>query len=345
MPSLLKKLPQHFSRIRSVALRNFFRRAAGDDPAAGFAAFGSEIDDPIGGLDDFQIMFDHQHGIAGIDEIMQHLEQQFDIGEMQPGGRLIEQIERAAGAFFDQLAGEFHALGLAAGERGRRLPELHVVEAHVVQRLQLVMDAGNVLEMREGLLDIHLQHLGDIFSFEADLQRLAIEAVPIADRAGDPNVGQKIHFEAVRAVSLAGFAAAALDVETEPARLVSLGFRLGHLGIKIANFVEHLDVRRGIAPRRAADGRLVDGDQPVEMLLAVDARVLAGIADAGVQVAVQRLDQNIVHQRAFSGAGNAGHADEGCERESRRRCFSGYYGSRRGQSAAFRRSGGGAREF
>ena len=135
--------------------------------------------------------------------------QQLDVGEVQAGGRLVEQVERPAGALLDQLAGELDPLGLAAGERGRGLAELHVVQPHVVQRLQLVADGRDVLEVRQRLLHVHLQHLGDRLALVADLQRLAVEAVPLAHRAGDPDVGQEVHLQPVRAVALAGLAAAA----------------------------------------------------------------------------------------------------------------------------------------
>ena len=39
---------------------------------------------------------------------VQHLQQQLDVGEVQAGGRLVEQIEGAAGAFLHQFAGELH---------------------------------------------------------------------------------------------------------------------------------------------------------------------------------------------------------------------------------------------
>ena len=214
----------------------------------------------------------------------------------------------------DQFAGELHPLGLAAGERGRRLAELHVVEPHVVQRLELVVDGRDVLEVLQRLLNVHLQHLGDRLALVADLQRLAVEAVPLAHRAGDPNVGQKVHFQLVRAVALAGLAAAAADVEAEPPRLVAAGLRLGQLRVEVANLVEHLDVRGRVRPRRAADRRLVDGDHLVEMFEAVDPLVRAGIAEAAVQIAPQGLDQNVVDQRALARAGNAGDADEHAQR-------------------------------
>ena len=133
--------------------------------------------------------------------------------------------------------------------------------------------AGMFSKCCERLLHVHFQHVGDRLALEADLQRLAIEAVPLAHRAGDPDVGQKIHFQLVRAVAFAGFAAAAGDVEAEAARLVAAGLRLGQLRVEIADFVEHLDVGGRVRARRAADRRLIDGDQLVEMFEPLDALV------------------------------------------------------------------------
>ena len=206
------------------------------------------------------------------------LSSMLNVGKVQAGRRLVEQIERAAGALLHQFAGQLDPLGLAARERGRGLAELEIVEPHVVQRLQLVADLGNVFEVVERLLHVHFQHVGDRLAFEADLQRLAIEAMPLANRASDPDVGQKIHLQPVRAVSLARLAAAAGDVEAESARLVAAGLRLGQLGVQIANLVEQLDVGGRVRARRAADRRLIDGDQLVEMLEPFDPLVLAGLA-------------------------------------------------------------------
>ena len=61
-----------------------------------------------------------------------------DVGEVQAGRRLVEDVERAAGGAARQLGRELDALRLAAGERGRRLAEVDVAEADVVERLQLV---------------------------------------------------------------------------------------------------------------------------------------------------------------------------------------------------------------
>ena len=173
------------------------------------------------------VVLDHEHRVAGLDEAVQHLQEQLDVGKVQPGRRFVQQVERPAGALLDQFPGELDPLGLAAGERGRRLAELHVVQPHRVQRAEFVGDGGNVLEVRQGLLNVHLQDFGDRLALVANLQRLAVEAMAFADRAGHPDVGQKIHLQLGGTVAFAGLAAAAGDVETETARLEPLALASG----------------------------------------------------------------------------------------------------------------------
>ena len=99
--------------------------------------------------------------LPGVDQPLQHLEQPLDVGEVQPGRRLVEDVERPARRDLAQLGRELHALRLAAGQRRRRLAEPHVVEPDVVQRLDAPADLRDVLEELERLLDRHLQHVGD----------------------------------------------------------------------------------------------------------------------------------------------------------------------------------------
>ena len=179
-----------------------------------------------------------------------------------------------------------------------------------MQRLQLVADLGDVLEMIERLLNVHFQHVGDRLLFVLDLQRFAVEAMSLADRAGDPDIGQEVHLELVRPVAVASFAPPAVDVETESARLVAAAFRLAHLGEEAADLVQQLDVGGRIAARRATDGRLVDGDHLVEVLQPFDRFMHARLAQPEVQIATQGLDQDVANQRTLARAGNAGHTNE-----------------------------------
>jgi len=49
-----------------------FGRALGDELAAVFAGFGAEIEDPVGGFDDFKVVLDDEKGVAGIDEFLEN---------------------------------------------------------------------------------------------------------------------------------------------------------------------------------------------------------------------------------------------------------------------------------
>ena len=263
----LEKLPG----IAPLLAHDVFRRAGGDDLAAAVAAFGAEVDDPVGGLDHFEIVLDHHHGVAALDQLVQHFQQLRHVVEMQAGGRLVENIERAAGGALGQLLGELDALRLAAGQRRRLLADMDVVEADAAQQRQHVAHPRHRLEEFQRLLDRHVEHVGDGFALEQHLQRLAVVALALADVAGDVDVGQKMHLDLDDAVALAGLAAAALDVEGEAAGLVAarLGFR--QAGEPFADRREGAGIGRRIGARRAADRRLVDVDDLVEVLEAFDA--------------------------------------------------------------------------
>src|SRR6266850_1846116 len=105
-----------------------FGRALRDDAPAAFAAFGAEVDDPVGLFDDVEVVLDDEHGVAEIDEALQDVEQLSNVVEVEAGGWLVEDVERAAGLPFRKLAGQLDALGFAAGKRGRGLAEGDVAE-------------------------------------------------------------------------------------------------------------------------------------------------------------------------------------------------------------------------
>src|SRR2546428_12058032 len=140
---------------------------------------------------------------------------------MQPRGRLVEDIERAAGSALGQFLGGLDPLRIAAGERGRLLADMDVVAADAVQKLEHVATARHRLEELQRLLDRHVEHVGDRFALEQNLERLAVVALALADVAGDVDVGQEVHLDLDDAVALAGLAASALDVEGEAAGLVA----------------------------------------------------------------------------------------------------------------------------
>ena len=179
-------------------------------------------------------------------------------------------------------------------ERRRLLPDLDVAEADLGQHRHLVADAGDRLEEFDRVLDRHVEHVGDAPPLELHLQRFAVVALAVADVAGDIDVGQEVHLDLQHAVALAGLAAAALDVEAEPAGLVAARLAFGEAGEPVADLGEGAGVGRRVGARGAADRRLVDVDHLVEMFEAGDLVMLAGDDARAVQRAggggVERVD-------------------------------------------------------
>ena len=286
--------------------------------AAAGAAFGAEVDDPVRGLDDVEVVLDHDHRVAVVAQPVQHGQQQLDVVEVQAGRRLVEDVERAPGVALGQLERELHALRLAAGERGRRLAERDVAEADVEQRRELARDRGHRLEERVRLLDRHREHFVDVLALVADLERLAVVALAVADVARHVDVGQEVHLDLDQAVALARLAAPALHVEREASRAVAALARFLHLREQLADRREEPGVGRRIAARRAPDRALVDADHLVEVLEPFDLVVRRRLLGAVVQMPRDRVVERVVDERRLARARHAGHADEQADRQLQR---------------------------
>src|SRR5687767_2036834 len=301
---------------RGAVLRDVLGRALGHDPAAGLPALGTEVDHPVGGLHDVEVVLDDDHGVARFDQAVQHLEQLLDVGEVQPGRRLVEDVERLAGGAPRQLRRELHPLRLSPRERRGRLAEMDVAETDVEQRLQLRRDGGDVLEELERVLDRHAEDVRDVLSLVVDLERLAVVALPGADLAGHVHVGEELHLDLDDPVARARLAPPALHVEGEAAGRVAADPGVGDLAEDVADRREEAGVGRGVRARCAADRRLVDVDHLVEELDALDdvvlARALLRLRDRLRETAVQ----DVVHERALPRAGDARHRDEDAERHA-----------------------------
>ena len=64
------------------------------------------------------MMLDHHHRIPQVHQAVQHVQQLAHVLEVQPRGRLIQDIERLAGLPPAQLARQLDALRFAARKRG-----------------------------------------------------------------------------------------------------------------------------------------------------------------------------------------------------------------------------------
>ena len=97
--------------------------------------------------------------------------------------------------------------------------------------------------------------------------------------------------------------------------LVAARLRLGQAGEPFADRREGAGIGRGVGARRAADRRLVDVDDLVEMLHALDALMRGRVLDRAVELARHRLVERVDDQRRLAAAGDAGDAGEEPERD------------------------------
>src|SRR5262249_42730594 len=114
--------------------------------------------------------------------------------------------------------------------------------------------------------------------------------------------------------ALAGLAAAALDVEGEAAGLVAARLGFGQAGVPFADRGEGAGVGRGVGARGTADRRLVDVDDLVDMLEALDAVVGGRTFARAVQLAGERAVERVDQKPRLAAAGDAGDAGEQAER-------------------------------
>src|SRR5690606_15661082 len=112
-------------------------------------------------LDDVDVVLDDDEGVATVDQAVEDVEKLARVLEVQARRGLVEDVEGLAGGPAPELRRELHALGLAARERRRRLPDTDVPEADVLHQLELAGDGRDVLEEVEAFVDGHAQNVGD----------------------------------------------------------------------------------------------------------------------------------------------------------------------------------------
>src|SRR5215475_11055557 len=124
---------------------------------------------------------------------------------MEARGWLIENVECTAGLALGKFAGEFNALGFAAGKSCGGLSELNIAEAYFDKRRKFLLNLRNIFEKFQRFADGQVQDVADRMVFVTHGERFRIVAAAAADFAGDVNIREKIHFDAAEAITLAGF--------------------------------------------------------------------------------------------------------------------------------------------
>src|SRR5438309_8336742 len=98
-----------------------------------------------------------------------------------------------------------------------------------------------------------IEHLGNVFSIEQDIQGLAGETRSLTAFTTNKCRRKKAHFQLDRARALALRTAALFAVERKPAGGVSPQPRLRHLGVQEPDLIEKTNVGRRSRPRSPAN--------------------------------------------------------------------------------------------
>ena len=170
-------------------------------------------------------MLYHDNGVAAVYQTLQHLQEFVDVRGMQTGGGFVQNVHGTAGSFFGQFRRQFDALGFPSAQGGSRLSQTDVTQAHIFQHLQFVFNPLLVLKIVQRFGHGHIQHLGDIFSFVVNFQRVPVVTGAVTNFAGYVHIRQEIHFNFINAVALAGFTASAFHVKAETSLFVTADFR------------------------------------------------------------------------------------------------------------------------
>ena len=88
--------------------------------------------------------------------------------------------------------------------------------------------------------------------------------------ARNQHVGQEIHLNGLVAVAVTCLAASAGDIERETSGLVAADFRFGQIYKEVAYIGKNAGICRRIGTRRTAERRLVDSDNLIDIVNALN---------------------------------------------------------------------------
>ena len=198
-------------------------------------------------------MFNHQDGVASIDQALEDAEEPLDVVHMQPRRRFIQDIEALPVGLTVQFRRQLHPLGFPTRQGRRRLSQVNIAEAHVFDCLEFPPDLWNGTEEFQSLRDGHVQDFRDVLALVFHFEGLRIVAGPVANLTRDIHVGQEVHLNFKNPVPMTGLTAAALNVEAEAALGIAPHLSLVSLGEELPNIVKDPGVGGRVTARCPAN--------------------------------------------------------------------------------------------
>ena len=304
---------QETARVTGRAFCDVFRRSGDDQSPTIGSRFRSEIDHPIRGPDDFQIMFDDEQTVALIHQFLKDFEENGDVIEMQAGGGFVENEQgfftRAESFAFQHVTDQLKPLTFAATERVDGLAKFQIPEPHRSKPAEEGGHCGNfgfsgmIFKKRDRFCDREIEDIGDAQSIAADAQRGGGVAAAIALRALHVEIAEKLHFHLFESRAHAALAAAGTRVETEISRGEFIGFGVRGFGENLADDFKGPEIDGGSAAWGAAEWILIHHDQLAEVFCTLNFLAISGLHLAGPSLESEEIFiEHLVDERAFATA-------------------------------------------
>ena len=192
--------------------------------------------------------------MARVSQAQEHPQQDLHIVVMEPGRRLIQQVEHRLGRGLRELARQLDSLRLPSRQGVGRLSQANVTEPHFTEGLQQRTQLGNLSKQLRAFFRGELQDIRDALPLVGHFQGLPVVTPPRTRIAGHIDIVQEVHVDAHRAPSLTLLATPSLHVETEsPGRIAT---QSGHRQLRkeFSNVLKGPGVGRGIRSRRSPEG-------------------------------------------------------------------------------------------
>ena len=132
--------------------------------------------------------------MSGVSEPVQTVEQALNVRQVEPGGRLVQDVENVPASLqFAQFGCEFDSLSLTSRKRCRRLAECQVAQTEIIHRSDFFPDRGNILEKSDAFFDRCIQYIRNRLISIQDLERFGVVSLALAGRAQHFDVGHEVH--------------------------------------------------------------------------------------------------------------------------------------------------------
>ena len=213
---------------------------------------------------------------------------------MKSRSRFVQNIDRLAGSTLAQLRRQLDSLCLSTGQLGGWLSQTDIGKSYIVECRNLPVYGRHIFEEFHRLLDRHIEDIIDAFPLIFDLQRFPVIALAAANLTRHIDIRQEMHLDLDDSIAGARLTASTFFIEAETAFIVTFSFRIGGSGKQIAYQIECPRIGRRIGTRCPSDRRLIDRDDLVKLLDALNGLMFSRNRVCAVQLLCQRFIKNLI---------------------------------------------------